>query len=73
MIDSEVKIENRLIEMISCPPPAIPQRRAPPQHPPHLIFSFLFTAKNVRLHSCLILLSVGFTPAGGGRAPNGVN
>jgi hypothetical protein len=34
---------------------------------------FLFTAKNVRLHSCLTFDSVGFTPAGGGSAPSGVN
>lgn len=34
---------------------------------------FLFTAKNVKLHSCLTFDSVGFTPAGGGNAPSGVN
>ena len=35
--------------------------------------SFLLTARNVRLHSCLMLLSVGLEPAGGGRAPSGTN
>jgi hypothetical protein len=33
---------------------------------------FLFTAKNVKLHSCLTFDSVGFTPSGGGNAPRGV-
>src|ERR1700761_2521689 len=42
-----------------------------PTYQPSKAF-FRVTAKKVKLHSCLMSLSVGLVPGGGGRSPRGV-